>query len=72
MEEEFEEIEVEASPCCDEIDFDYEYDAPRFWDFTRYETFWDVFEAEQWFEYATSYPPSRKNFMNIIVLCRQL
>ncbi|OIW07867.1 hypothetical protein TanjilG_19968 [Lupinus angustifolius] len=60
MEEEFEviEVEVEASMCCDEIDLDYEFDAPRFFDFTIDETFWDAFEAEKWFEYATSYPPS--------------
>ncbi|XP_019451543.1 PREDICTED: uncharacterized protein LOC109353657 isoform X2 [Lupinus angustifolius] len=58
MEEVFEKIEVDGSMCCDEIDFEYEFDAPRFCDFTRPETFMDAFEAEQWFDYATSYPPS--------------
>ncbi|KAE9617213.1 hypothetical protein Lalb_Chr03g0033041 [Lupinus albus] len=60
MKEEYEvnEVEVDATMCCDEIDFDYEFDAPHFCDFTIPETFWDAFEAEQWFEYATSYPPS--------------
>lgn len=63
MEEEFVEIEVE-DPCLygdDEIDIVYEFDAPRFCDFTRTETFLDACEAEQWFEFAQSYPPSRKN-----------
>ncbi|KAE9592628.1 putative TPX2 central domain-containing protein [Lupinus albus] len=58
MEEVFEKIEVDGSMCCDEIDFEYEFDAPRFCDFTRPETFLDAFEAQQWFDYATSYPPS--------------
>lgn len=64
MEEEFEEIEVEYA-CLgeDEIDPDYEFDAPRFYDFTRPETFLDDAEAEQWFEFTESYPPSRKDFM---------
>ncbi|CAL0333215.1 unnamed protein product [Lupinus luteus] len=58
MEEVFEKIEVDGSMCCDEIDFEYEFDAPRFCDFMTPETFLDAFEAEQWFDYATSYPPS--------------
>ncbi|KAJ1431365.1 TPX2 central domain [Sesbania bispinosa] len=60
MEEEFREIEVEDPCLCgnDEIDLDYEFDAPRFWDFTRPDTFWDAAEAEEWFEFAASYPPS--------------
>ncbi|KAK7283697.1 hypothetical protein RIF29_13406 [Crotalaria pallida] len=58
MEEEFEEIEVEASLFCDEIDLNYEFDAPRFCDFTTSESFWDAYEAEQWFEFASSYPSS--------------
>ncbi|TKY45056.1 TPX2 protein [Spatholobus suberectus] len=60
MEEEFEEIEVEYAPLLEghEIDVDYEFDAPQFCDFTRQETFWDASEAEQWFEFAASYPPS--------------
>jgi hypothetical protein len=32
-----------------------------FCDFTKEETFLDACEAEQWFEFAQSYPPSRKN-----------
>lgn len=63
MEEEFVEIEVEESSLCfdDEIDFTYEFDAPMFYDFTTQETLFDDCEAEQWFEFAQSYPPSRKN-----------
>ncbi|XP_045818859.1 uncharacterized protein LOC123911486 isoform X1 [Trifolium pratense] len=60
MEEEFVEIEVEDSSLCldDEIDHTYEFDAPMFCDFTKEETFLDACEAEQWFEFAQSYPPS--------------
>ncbi|XP_020221697.1 probable serine/threonine-protein kinase DDB_G0272282 [Cajanus cajan] len=60
MEEEFEEIEVEYAPLCEghEIDVEYEFDAPHFFDFTRQLSLWDADEAEQWFESATSYPPS--------------
>ncbi|WVZ15893.1 hypothetical protein V8G54_013459 [Vigna mungo] len=60
MDEEFEKIEVEYAPLCEgqEIDIEYEFDAPQFFAFTRQETAWDASEAEQWFEYATSYPPS--------------
>lgn len=63
MEEEFVEIDVEDS-CLyedDEIDVNYEFDAPMFFDFSKPESFWDASEAEQWFEFAKSYPPSRKN-----------
>ncbi|KAL5570047.1 hypothetical protein UlMin_026622 [Ulmus minor] len=41
-----------------EIDMDYEFDAARFYDFTRDETNWEIEEAEQWFEFAGSYLPS--------------
>ncbi|KAM5557159.1 protein TPX2-like [Rosa sericea] len=42
----------------EEIDMDYEFDAPRFYDFTRLETDWEAEEAEDWFRYAGSYPSS--------------
>ncbi|KAK7314913.1 hypothetical protein VNO77_33443 [Canavalia gladiata] len=60
MEEEFEEIEVEYAPLSHdhEIDSDYEFDAPQFYDLTRHETFLDAVDAEQWFEFAAGYPPS--------------
>lgn len=62
MGEGFGEIEVEYAPLCEgeEIDSDYEFDAPQFFNFTCQEALWDVAEAEQWFESATSCPPSRK------------
>ncbi|PON64089.1 TPX [Trema orientale] len=41
-----------------EIDLEYEFDAVRFFDFTREETPAEAHEAEIWFESAKSYPPS--------------
>uniref|UniRef100_A0A7N0U1X9 TPX2 central domain-containing protein n=1 Tax=Kalanchoe fedtschenkoi TaxID=63787 RepID=A0A7N0U1X9_KALFE len=41
-----------------EIDLDYEFDACKYVDFCREESFADVREAEMWFEYAPDYPPS--------------
>ncbi|KAL9675791.1 hypothetical protein QQ045_003997 [Rhodiola kirilowii] len=40
------------------FDFDYEFYAPRYFDFTFPESQSDVDEAESWFRTATSYPPS--------------
>ncbi|CAM8965120.1 unnamed protein product [Rhodiola kirilowii] len=40
------------------FDFDYEFNAPRYFDFTFPESQSDVDEAESWFRTATSYPPS--------------
>lgn len=40
------------------IDFDFEYDAPKYYDFTREESAFDAREAEFWFETALNYPPS--------------
>lgn len=64
MDEEMEEFVGEAFEG-EEIDMDYEFDAPSFYDFTRPETDWEAEEAEDWFRYAGSYPPSRKRF-NVI------
>lgn len=47
-----------------EIDLDYEFDAPQFFDFTRPELSEEAQEAECWFESAESYSPSRKHFKN--------
>ncbi|KAK4283193.1 hypothetical protein QN277_000170 [Acacia crassicarpa] len=59
MAEEFEEFVVEPfSDDGENIDPDYEFDAPRFHNFSRSENFLDAVEAEQWFESAGSYPPS--------------
>ncbi|KAM0024191.1 putative TPX2 central domain-containing protein [Helianthus debilis subsp. tardiflorus] len=41
-----------------EIDIDYEFEAARFFDFTRTETIDEAREAEMWFESVGSYPPS--------------
>ncbi|OMO80953.1 hypothetical protein COLO4_23829 [Corchorus olitorius] len=41
-----------------EIDLDYEFDAARFFDFTREESPAEAREAELWFEAAPSCPPS--------------
>ncbi|CAN6480290.1 unnamed protein product [Victoria cruziana] len=43
---------------CPDVDLDYEFSAPRFYDFTRFETPDELREAEAWFETAHSYPPS--------------
>ncbi|KAK9914128.1 hypothetical protein M0R45_037922 [Rubus argutus] len=57
MDEEMEEFVGEAFEG-EEIDMDYEFDAPSFYDFTRPETDWEAEEAQDWFRYAGSYPPS--------------
>lgn len=43
-----------------EFDLDYEYDAACFYDFTRPESLSESEEAQLWFRFAPSYPPSRK------------
>lgn len=43
-----------------EIDLDYEFDAVRYFDFSRDESPAEARQAELWFESAKSYPPSRK------------
>ncbi|XVF51611.1 hypothetical protein PTKIN_Ptkin04bG0198100 [Pterospermum kingtungense] len=55
-----EEMEMEIEPVFEvrEIDLDYEFDAPGFFDFTREESPAEAGEAELWFESAPSYPPS--------------
>lgn len=50
----------------EEIDMDYEFDAPRFYDFTTLETDWEAEVAEDWFRYAGSYPSSRKQFTELV------
>ncbi|KAD5508311.1 hypothetical protein E3N88_16014 [Mikania micrantha] len=65
------EVEMEDDSSCDhgdtaveftftavEIDIDYEFDAVRFFDFTRTESIDDAREAEMWFDSVGSYPPS--------------
>lgn len=41
-----------------EIDLDYEFEAARFFDFTREESVDEAREAEMWFDYVESCPPS--------------
>ncbi|XP_051130003.1 protein TPX2 [Andrographis paniculata] len=54
-----EEVEVEdCSFTVYEIDFDYEFDAPRFFDFSQEELPLGARQAEAWFNSARSYPPS--------------
>ena len=45
-----------------EIDFDYEFDVAKFYDFLRAETVEDIVEAERWFYVAQGHPPSRMSF----------
>ena len=58
------EEDMEAEPVFEahEVDIEYEFDAARFFDFTREETQDEACEAEIWFESAKSYPPSRESF----------
>lgn len=58
-----EDMEVEQVFVAHEIDLDYEYDAARYFDFTREETPAEAREAECWFESAKSYPPSRESLL---------
>lgn len=44
-----------------EINEDFEFDAPQFYDLSRPETDWEAAEAELWFVSAGNYPPSRKH-----------
>lgn len=47
----------------EEIDLDYEFDVAMYYDFTRPETEKEIKEAEDWFKFAGTYPPSRKHFV---------
>lgn len=51
---------AEAFPA-EDCDRDYEFDAARFYDFSRSETCSEAEAAERWFEIAGTYPPSRKH-----------
>lgn len=41
-----------------EIDFEYEFDAAKYFDFCREETSSEAWEAQRWFEICGNYPPS--------------
>lgn len=51
------------------VDFEYEYDAPRFFDFCRGESAGEATVSERWFEWAPSNPPSRKKEELFRVYC---
>lgn len=57
-----------------EIDTDYEFEAARFFDFTRKETIDEARQAEMWFDSVQSYPPSRKLLKSVYIvdLCAYL
>ncbi|MCD7446981.1 hypothetical protein HAX54_020759 [Datura stramonium] len=57
MEEEMEYM-VEYTFTAVEIDLDYEFDAPRYFDLGCEESLPETRQAESWFESAESYPPS--------------
>jgi len=54
--------EVEEKACVFEesfeIDFDYEFDVAKFFDFTQLETPEEIAESELWFDLAQGHPPS--------------
>lgn len=68
MDEEMEDSTVEYVFTAIEIDLDYEYDAVRFFDFTREESLAEARQAELWFDTAETYPPSRKFVFVVFVL----
>ncbi|XP_042396241.1 protein TPX2-like isoform X1 [Zingiber officinale] len=59
MDDEMEEVVPEAEVFDRfEVDLDYEFDAPKFFDLGREETLAEARKVELWFESARSYPPS--------------
>ena len=67
MDEEMEEVTDQPFDS-DEIDFDYEFDAAMYYDFTRPETEMEMRGAEDWFKFAGTYPPSRKHFVFLWII----
>lgn len=57
-------------PCfsLEEFDIDFEFDAPRFYDFSRPELDSETDEIEFWFESAGNYSPSRKTHVRAEIL----
>lgn len=49
-----------------EIDLDYEFDAARYFDFSREESLDETLQAELWFQSRGSYPPSRKSLFLLL------
>ncbi|KAL0904939.1 hypothetical protein M5K25_027103 [Dendrobium thyrsiflorum] len=52
------ELEGEKDCHCSNVDIDYEYDAPRYFELGRKELASEAQQAELWFETAGNYPPS--------------
>ncbi|XP_020681852.1 uncharacterized protein LOC110099127 isoform X3 [Dendrobium catenatum] len=52
------ELEGEKDCHCSNVDIEYEYDAPRYFELGRKELASEAKEAELWFETAGNYPPS--------------
>ncbi|XP_045792475.1 protein TPX2-like isoform X2 [Trifolium pratense] len=57
-EEENDDAEIQHVFVAHEIDLDYEFDAARFFDFTRPESSFESHQAQLWFQTAPNYPPS--------------
>ncbi|KAF5959901.1 hypothetical protein HYC85_001110 [Camellia sinensis] len=64
MDEEMEDFVGDYFQDVSEVDFDYEFDAARFFDFTRLESYSEAQDAERWFQSAGTYPPSRPKSRN--------
>ncbi|RZC57695.1 hypothetical protein C5167_005003 [Papaver somniferum] len=59
VEEEEEDEEYDGRNAVEvKIDLDYEYDATKYFDFSREETEFEAANAEMWFDRAGDYPPS--------------
>lgn len=52
-----------------EVDFDYEFDASKCFDFSREETEMEARVAEMWFQTARGHDPSRMYFFEIFSDC---
>ena len=63
------EVEEQVVFVAHEVDIDYEFDAARFFNFSREETPVEARRVELWFESAKSYPPSRKPLLLSLSLC---
>ncbi|PKA59999.1 hypothetical protein AXF42_Ash009683 [Apostasia shenzhenica] len=53
------ELQFEEGLLFVDVDIDYEFDAPRYFELDREESPWEAQKAELWFEMAGNYPPSR-------------
>ncbi|GAU23094.1 hypothetical protein TSUD_183950 [Trifolium subterraneum] len=58
MEEDDDAAQIQHVFVAHEIDLDYEFDAARFFDFTRPESSFESYQAQLWFLTAPTYPPS--------------